>query len=151
VNTEYNPYAPPKAPFDAGRRMPRVKPRTVGWAIAALWGAYGITLAHAIIILGDRWRSWPPEVGALNQIVFEVVCAALIYYVSRGRYWARLIYGVYLGVRTVNVIRYAPADWHDSHGLFLMTVLSFACQYVSMYWLFTEPGRRWFARSHDAG
>jgi hypothetical protein len=151
VNTEYNPYTPPNAPLGDEYRLPRVKPRTVALAVTALWVAYGITLTHAVIIIGDRWLSWPPEFVALNQIVFEVVCATLVYFVSRGRYWARLIYGVHLGVRTVNVIRYAPADWRDSHGLFVMTVLSFTCQYVAMYWLFTEPGRRWFARSRDAG
>ena len=149
MSTEFNPYAPPKAPLGAEQRSARVKPRAVVWAIAALWTAYGISFAHAIIVIGDRSLSWPPELVVINQIPFELACAALIYFLSRGRYWARLIYGVYLGLRTVTVIRYAPADWHDSHGLFLMTVLSFTCQYGAMYWLFAEPGRRWFARSRD--
>jgi hypothetical protein len=151
VNTEYNPYAPPRAPVGAEPSSSRLKPRTVAWSVAALWVAYGITFAHAVIVIGDRWLSWPPEFVALNQIVFEVVCAVLIYFVSRGRYWARLIYGVYLGVRTVHVIQHAPADWRDSHGLVLMTVVSFTCQYVAMYWLLTEPGRRWFSRSRGVG
>jgi len=150
LNTDYNPYAPPQAPLGAEHRSPRAKPRTIPCAVTALWAAYGITFAHAVIIIGDRWLSWPPEFVALNQIAFELLCAVLIYHVARGRYWARLIYGVLLGVRTVKVIQYAPADWHDSHGLVLMTVLSFSCQYVAMYWLFAEPGRRWFARSRDA-
>jgi hypothetical protein len=64
--------------------------------------------------------------------------------VSAGRNWARLIYAAPLGVRTANVIQNAPADWQDSKGLVLMTAISFMCQYVAMYWLFTEPGRRWF-------
>jgi hypothetical protein len=82
----------------------------------------------------------------VNQLVFELVSAALICFVSSGRYWARLVYAVWLGVRTMNVIRNMLADWQSSHGLVLMTVVSFACQYAAMYWLFTEPGRQWFIR-----
>lgn len=149
VNTEYNPYAPPDAPLGDECRLQRVKPRTAVWAIAALWAAYGITLAHAIIARGDLWLSWPPGLNIINQAVFELVCAVLIYFVSRGQHWASVIYGLYLVVRTIHVIRTAPAEWQGSHSLFLMTVVSFTCQYVAMYWLFIEPGRRWFARSQD--
>jgi hypothetical protein len=63
------------------------------WAIAALWVAYGITLAYAIIVGGHLWLSWPPGLGVLNQVVFEVMCAVLIYFVSRGRYAVLVIYG----------------------------------------------------------
>jgi hypothetical protein len=52
-----------------------------------------------------------------------------------------------LGVRTVNVIRYFPDDWKDSHWLVLVTIISFSCQYIAMYWLYTGAGRRWFVRS----
>jgi hypothetical protein len=95
--------------------------------------AYALTFLHAIIAIGIPSTLWPPEYVVVNQLVFELFSAALIYFVSSGRYWARL-----------NVIRNIPADWHSSHGLVLMTVASFACQYAAMYWLFTEPGRRWF-------
>ena len=91
---------------------------------------------------------WPPEYVVVNQLVFELFCAALIYFMSSGRYSARLIYAVWLGARTMNVIRNIPADWQSSHGLVLMTVASFSLQYAAMYWLFTEPGRRWFVGSN---
>lgn len=122
----------------------RVKPPSIQWAITALWVAYALTFLHAIIAIGIPSTLWPPEYVVVNQLVFELFSAALIYFVSSGRYWARLTYAVWLGVRTMNVIRNIPADWHSSHGLVLMTVASFACQYAAMYWLFTEPGRRWF-------
>jgi hypothetical protein len=108
--------------------------------------SFGLFSAHAAIVLKGRWISWPPEAVAIAQTRDVLLYLVLIYFVSVGRYWARLIYAVWLGVRTVNVIRYAPADWEDSHGLALMTAISFICQYVAMYWLFTEPGRRWFKR-----
>jgi hypothetical protein len=114
--------------------------------MTALWVAYGLSFVHSVIVIGERWLTWPPEFVALSQISSELFYVTLIYFVSRGWYWARLIYVVLLGVRTVNVIQYAHADWQDSHGLVLMTALSFTCQYLAMYWLFTEPGRRWFAR-----
>jgi hypothetical protein len=90
--------------------------------------------------------SWPPEPVVVAQFRDELLYPVLIYFVSRGRYWARLIYAVLLGVRTVRVIPLVPADWQDSKGLVLMTAISFICQYMAMYWLFTEPGRRWFKR-----
>ena len=92
---------------------------------------------------------WPPEQVVVSQIVFELASAALIYFVSSGRYWARLIYAVWLGVRTMNVIRNISAEWQGSHGLVFVTAASFACQYAAMYWVFTEPGRRWFMGPQD--
>jgi hypothetical protein len=145
-----NRYAPPKAPVGDNPRSSRVRPRSVTWAVTALWAAYAITLMHGISIIGHRLLSWPPEDVAISQISFEVLCAALIYGVARGWYWARLVYGVTLGVRTLNVIQHLPADWLDSHGLVLMNVVSFMCQYLAMYWLFFEPGRRWFLRSRNS-
>jgi hypothetical protein len=114
--------------------------------MTALWVAYALTFIHAVII-EIHWKFWPPEDGVVQQLIFELVAAALIYLVSRGRYWARLIYAVWLGVRTLNVVRDVTADWQSSHGLVLITVASFACQYAAMYWLFTEPGRQWFVAS----
>jgi hypothetical protein len=114
--------------------------------MTALWVAYALTFIHAVII-EFHWKLWLPEYGVVNQLVFELVSAALIYLVSSGRYWARLIYAVWLGVRTLNVVRHFAADWQSSHGLVLTTVASFACQYAAMYWLFTEPGRQWFVAS----
>jgi hypothetical protein len=114
--------------------------------MTALWVAYALTFIHAVVVIGVPSTLLTPEYSVASQLVFELVLAALIYSVSRGRYWARLIYAVWLGVRTVNVIRVIQADWQNSHALVLMTVASFACQYAAMYWLFTEPGRRWFVR-----
>jgi hypothetical protein len=144
VKPDHNPYAPPQAPVASTKPTRRVKPRSIQWAMTALWAAYALTLVHAAIIIGIPSTLWPPQYVVVNQLLIEIVSAALIYFVSRGRYWARLIYAVRLGVRTINVIRYIRGDWQGSHGLVLMTVASFACQYTAMYWIFTEPGRRWF-------
>jgi hypothetical protein len=85
------------------------------------------------------------------QLVFpsaigEALWVALIYFVSKGRNWARLILAVLLVVGTVIYILAAPAVWQRSEVLILMTASSLVCEFVAMYWLFTEPGRRWFKR-----
>jgi hypothetical protein len=73
--------------------------------------------------------------------------AALIYFVSTGRYWARLTYAVLLGLQTVNFIRQAPAAWqHHLQVLLSINAIILIFQYMAMFWLFTEPGRRWFKR-----
>ena len=82
--------------------------------------------------------------GLSPEVRDELLYPVLIYFVSAGRYWARLIYALLFGLRTVRVLVLAPADWQYSKGLLLMTAVSFICQYIAMYWLFTEPGRRWF-------
>ena len=148
LNLDHNPYAPPQAQVADTKPVPRVRPRTVLWAMTALWVAYALTFVHAAIIIGVPSTLWPPEYVVVNQLVFELFCAALIYFMSGGRYSARLIYAVWLGARTMNVIRNTPGDWQSSHGLVLMTVASFSLQYAAMYWLFTEPGRRWFVGSN---
>jgi hypothetical protein len=147
LNPDHNPYSPPQAHVADASRTPRIKPRAVQWAVTALWVSYGLTFVHAATIIGDRWRSWPLEHVVLNQLIFELFYAAIIYFVSSGRHWALLVYAVFLGARTVNVILNVPDDWHSSHWLVFVTVLSFSCQYIAMYWLFAEPGRRWFAGS----
>jgi hypothetical protein len=117
--------------------------------MTALWVAYTLTFIHALIVIGIPSTLWPPEEIVVSQLVSEIFSAALIYFISGGRYWARLIYAVSLGVRTLNVIRNFPADWQSSHGLVFVTITSFICQYAAMYALFTEPGRRWFAGPGD--
>jgi hypothetical protein len=147
MDADHNPYAPPRAQVTDCKLPPRIKPREITRAMIALWVAYGLTFIHAAIVIGERWTSWPPETVVLNQLAFELLYAALIYFISSGRYWARLIYAVLLGARTVNVILYLPDDWQSIYGLPLLTAISFTCQYTAMYWLFTEPGRRWFLDS----
>jgi hypothetical protein len=105
---------------------------------------YGLMFAHDAILLHDRWMSWPPEPKVIGETLNVLFYAALIYFVSGGRYWPRLIYAVLLGVRTLIAVRYASANWQYSEGLMLMRVISLVCEYIAMYWLFTDPGRRWF-------
>jgi hypothetical protein len=93
--------------------------------------------ANAAILLQDPSMARPPEQITVGAVL--LFYAALIYLVSGGRYWAGLIYAVLLGVRTVFAIRYASPGL-----LMLIRAISFVCEYMAVYWLFTQPGRRWF-------
>jgi hypothetical protein len=93
------------------------------------------------------WILWPAESVVLIQLASELFYAAIIYFVSSGRNWARLIYTVLLGIRTANAISYFPDDWRDSHWLVFATIISFSCQYMAVYWLYAGAGRRWFVHS----
>jgi hypothetical protein len=109
-----------------------------------LWVAFGLANAYPAvsIALGGSVHLQlivPTAIG-------DAIWVALIYFVSKGRYWARLIYAVLLAVRTVLYILAAPAVWQRSEVLILMTASSLMCEYMAIYWLFTEPGRRWFKR-----
>jgi hypothetical protein len=128
--------------------MTGIKPRRVKWALTALRTAYGLTLLHAAIVIGSRWVSWPPEQVVLIQLASELFYAALIYCVSSGRKWALLTYAVLLGGRTVNVIWYLRDDWQSSQTLVMVTGISFSLQYLAIYWLYSEPGRRWLHTTH---
>jgi hypothetical protein len=143
LNPDPNRHAPP---VDLNKTR-RIKPRRVKWAVAALWLSYGLSFMHAAIVIGDRWILWPPKRVVLIQLASELFYAAIIHFVSSGRNWARIIYTVLLCLRTVNVVTYFPDDWKSSHGLLLVTVVSFSCQYIAMYWLYSEAGRGWFVRS----
>jgi hypothetical protein len=103
-------------------------------------------LAHAAISFQNRWISWPPEPTEIVRSLSFLFYVALIYFMSGGRYWAGLIYAVLLAVRTVIVISRASARWQYSEGLMVIEAISLVCGYMAMYWLFTEPGRRWFKR-----
>ena len=139
-----NPYAPPQAEVADATMAVRIKPRQVAWGMTALWVSYGLAFLHAVIAIAWDGRLWPPQAIVFKQAGSEVFYAALLCFVASGRYWARLIYAVLLGVRTVAVIRDLPINWQTSKLLLGITIVSFLCQYIAMYWLFTEPGRRWF-------
>jgi hypothetical protein len=110
--------------------------------------SYVLTLVHSVINIGPKsWMPWPPTLMAIGVMSSIPLYLALFYFLSKGHYWARLVYAVVLGVRTVNFLRYPLRDWQGTEGLLLMTVVSFLCQYIAMYWLFTKPGRRWFVTS----
>jgi hypothetical protein len=144
MHSDRNPYAPPRADVADAAPAPRVKPRTVVWAVTALWVSYGLSFAQAAIVHKDRLMSWPPQPIVIAQAISELFYAALIYFVSGDRKWARAIYAVLLLVQTVVVFLNAQALWHYSEGLMLITATSFMCDYVAIYWLFTEPVARWF-------
>jgi hypothetical protein len=144
MHSDRNPYAPPQAHVADAAPAPRGKPRTVVWATVALCVSYGLMLAHAAIFFQNRSISWPPEPTEIVRTLSFLFYVALIYFVSGGRYWARLIYAVLLAVRTVTVIWSASARWQYSEGLMVIEAISLVCGYMAMYWLFTEPGRRWF-------
>jgi hypothetical protein len=84
LNPDHNPYAPPQAQVANTKPVPRVKPRRIHWAMTALWVAYALTFIHAVIIIGVPSTLWPVEYVVVNQLVFELVLAALIYFVSSG-------------------------------------------------------------------
>lgn len=109
--------------------------------------------SQAVIVV-ENWQTSPPVV--LQQTRFELLFyaivtgfallyAALTYFVTSGQSWARLIYAVLLVPATVYDSMHL-ADYWQFKGLLLMTIVSYICQYVAMYWFFTDPGRRWFAR-----
>jgi hypothetical protein len=147
LNLDPNRPTPPLSHVVGSNKAPRIKPRMVKWAVAALWVSFGLSFTHAAIVIGDRLISWPPQRVVLIQVASNLFYAAIILFVSRGRNWARIIYAILLCLRTINVVTYFPDDWRGSHGLLLVTVVSFSCQYIAMYWLWSEPGRGWFVRS----
>jgi hypothetical protein len=83
---------------------------------------------------------------AIGWVIGMLFRGAQIYFVSRGQYWALLIYAALLGVRTLAVILVVLAARQHSEGQELVSEISLMCDYIAMYWLFTEPGRRWFKR-----
>lgn len=114
LSSDHNPYAAPQAHVADAPLPPRVKPRTVLLATAALWLAYGASFAASAIDFRHRLTLLSP-MQIVVLIVGELCFAALIYFVSIGRSWARLIYAVGLAVRTAGFLlipfyRRHPAD-----------------------------------------
>ena len=132
---------------------PPVKPRTVAWAIVALWLSYGAAFAAAAINFRYPLTLIPANQTAnglsillVTLIVGELCLAALTYFVASGQAWARLIYTVLLALRTAVAILNLSHWRHLDDPVTLMGAVSLVCAYVAMYWLFTDPGRSWFKR-----
>ena len=126
----------------------RPMPRVVAWAVALLWSSYALSVGHEIITLRYVWTSWSPERVLPLHVAGFLVFAALIYFISRGVNWARWTYLVLFAVRLINVLLYLRQDLDASKPLVLITAISFLCLSVAIYWLFTDPGSRWF---HPSG
>ena len=77
-------------------------------------------------------------IGATVGVLFYVV---LIYFVSSGQRWARLIYALLLGVQTVIVVQAPSAVWLDSKVLIGMGVVSLVCDYMAVCWPFFRSQR----------
>jgi hypothetical protein len=118
-------------------------------AVTLLWVAYGLTFLHAMIVIGDRWLSWPLQGIVIRQAMFELFYAALIYLIASGRYAALLAYTVLLVPRTVTVLWNLVDDWDDNPWLVWLAAISFTLQYLALYWSLTPPGRRWFSGATD--
>lgn len=122
----------------------RSKPRIVVQAIALLGISYALSVIHATMTLGYTWSRWSPVTVLPIQPGSLLFYAALIYFISRGLNWARWIYLALFAARLVNVVLYLPQDLHTSKSLVALTGISFLCLFVALYWLFTDPARRWF-------
>jgi hypothetical protein len=110
---------------------------------------FGLRFAEEATHFKDRWDMGPSAYliwYEIWQVLAMLFYAVLIHLVSSGRIWARVIYAVLLVVRTVTVLLPALAVWDYLPAQTLLVAFEFTCDYVAMYWLFTEPGRRWFRR-----
>ena len=128
----------------SSRGKRRTKPKIVVQAIALLWTSYALSVIHVTMTLAYSWSRWSPVRVLPIQLGSLLFYAALIYFVSRGLNWARWTYLALFAARLVNVLLYLPQDLHTSKSLVALTGISFLCLFVAFYWLFTEPGRRWF-------
>jgi hypothetical protein len=103
-----------------------------------------LSVVHEVVTLKYLWTAWIPGKTIPVHLAGFLFSAALIYFISRGRNWARVIYAAQLVLRAANVVWYLPQDLATSRPMVLITGVSFACQFFAMYVLFTNPGRLWF-------
>jgi hypothetical protein len=111
--------------------------------------SYGLSFAQAALFYKHRLilSRLPELIGFVTgQTLNLLIWGPLIYFVSSGRYLARLIYAVLVCLHAATFIPRALAGWPDTVLVNLMAVISIGCECLAMYWLFTEPGRRWFKR-----
>jgi hypothetical protein len=148
MQAESNPYAPPVAKV-ADSVLPRgVRPNEVTRASLLLCIAYVLSMVHVGLLLKYVFRTLAAEPAFIvTQSISLLFYAALIYCISRGQNWARLTYLILIGIRVANVAWTFRYEWSTSKFGVMLTVLSFVCQIIALYWLFTDPGRLWFRRS----
>ena len=145
LGMDENPYSPPRSALTAVSvsKPPTGRPSQVALAVQALWLDFGV--AWVFILLSIRTVLSSFLAFALT-LVITAASALLIAKISQGRNWARIVFLVsaliYFAERFFVLVIPIQRDMID----LISTVFHVPLQMASLYFLFTEPGRRWFKR-----
>jgi len=127
--------------------MTSERPIQVRRAVALMWGS----LALGYILAIPAWEPVPEDLKEYEVFAWIAVCvgfaipAALIYFISRRRNWARIT----LLLLTVGGIALWVAFWNADPAEPLWSkvsgILTTGLDVIALYWLFSRPASQWFA------
>lgn len=151
MNDVHNPYAPPKAPV-AGAEVsaPSLeRPRQVKVAVQLAWA--GLALGFLSLGFGRQWmvEGISPIATAgivLLLAVIGVLCGLLNWKIWQGRNWARLVYAFITALGVVSFLPGAMTAFRDAPFSVLNTAIQLVMDCLVIYLVFTDPGKRWFAK-----
>jgi FtsH-binding integral membrane protein len=141
-----NPYTPPQSLVVDVPEEDRLeeRPSRVSTAVRLFWIELAISVFHA----AWNWNSSADVVLEGVVVLVEVATlgfeAWVIYKISRGRNWARIVALVSVSLAVLLFVGTFKQSFARSPTSVALGVTETVLDAIALYLLFTGPGRRWF-------
>lgn len=125
----------------------RDKPWPVTWAVRLFWVTIVLAIIKLTMTLGMPARGSSHGVVIASFIALCVLMALTIVYINQGASWAR---GVMAVLFLIGIAPALPIVFRHFQALPILASLTLAqtiAQVVGLYFVYSQPGAQWFARS----
>jgi hypothetical protein len=123
------------------------KPRQVVWATSLLWTSLALGLFTTVLDWSYE-RSLAPVSKLVSDLALTFLFLSfLIWKISQGRNWARIVYLVLFLFGGVFYFTFAAAAIRRSTAVAFLTILQGVMQFAALVLVFGVPGKDWFKAS----
>ena len=126
------------------------KPREVAWATSLLWASFAVGLFTMALDWSYESSVQPISKLVLDGAVAFLILAFLIWKISQGKNWARIVYLVLFLLGMFFYFTFARVAIGRSIAVALLTVLQSLMQLVALIFVFVGPAKEWFKASTNA-
>jgi hypothetical protein len=123
------------------------KPREVAWATSLLWASFAMGLFTTALDWSYERSLQPVSKLVLDGALTFLVLAFLIWKISQGKNWARIVYLVLFLFGGVFYFTFVRAAIGRSTAVALLTILQSLMQLVALILVFVGPAKDWFKPS----
>jgi len=123
------------------------KPREVGWATGLLWASLAMWLFTRALDWTYLTSRQPTSHILFNDALTLSFTAFLIFEISKGKNWARIVYLVLILLGAVPYFVLLRAAIGRSRVVALLSTLETLMEFVAIAVVFSRPAKEWFEAS----
>jgi hypothetical protein len=130
---------------------PHQKSKNIILAIRLLWGSLVLGALGSALNWDFTLSQMPPDFpmnkdlfGFLVILFTFTIMAWMVFKISSGRNWARILFLVMFMIGVPLSIPSLTISYHYSKAVFLITIINSGLQLMVVYFLFSKAGNAWF-------